>query len=163
VQRWINRAQREWIDAKTGVLVSFLTESGEQVEGLPVKGSYSALNCYYLTLIDEAFAHKQYQTVKELFWKGGAVPGLKEYNDRTCLFGMDIDAGPILLELSPSGTAFFAGPASYFTDNNVENAILKTAETAGHTVVMGNKRHYLLANVALVGEAIMLAMRTHIA
>ena len=161
VQRWINRAQREWIDAKTGVLVSFLEESGAQVEGLPVKGSYSALNCYYLTLIDEAFARSQYEKTKTLFWKGGAVPGLKEYHDRTCLFGMDIDAGPILLELSPSGTAFFAGPASYFADENVEDAILKTAETAGHTIVMGNKRHYLLANVALVGEAIMLAMRTH--
>lgn len=161
VQRWISRAQREWIDAKTGVLVSFLEESGGQVEGLPVKGSYSALNCYYLTLIDEAFARSQYEKTKTLFWKGGAVPGLKEYHDRTCLFGMDIDAGPILLELSPSGTAFFAGPASYFADENVEDAILKTAETAGHTIVMGNKRHYLLANVALVGEAIMLAMRTH--
>ena len=161
VVRWVSRAQREWIDAKTGVLVSFLTESGEQVEGLPVKGSYSALNCYYLTLIDEEFAHKQYQMVKELFWKGGLVPGLKEYHDRTCLFGMDIDAGPILLELSPSGTAFFAGSASYFTDNNVKNAILRTAEAAGHTVVMGHQRHYLLANVALVGESIMLAMRTH--
>ena len=75
--------------------------------------------------------------------------------------GFDIDAGPILLELSPSGTAFFAGPASYFDDTKVENAILRTAEAAGHTVVMGHQRHYLLANVALVGESIMLAMRTH--
>lgn len=161
VQRWINRAQREWIDAKTGVLVSFLEESGAQVEGLPVKGSYSALNCYYLTLIDKDFARKQYEKVKTLFWKGGAVPGLKEYHDRTCLFGMDIDAGPILLELSPSGTAFFTGSASYFADYEVENNILRTAETAGHTIVMRHKRHYLLANLALVGEAIMLAMRTH--
>lgn len=161
VEHWLSRAQREWIDANTRVLVSFLTESGEQVEGLPVKGSYSALNCYYLTLIDETFASKQYEKTKELFWKDGIVPGLKEYHDRTCLIGMDIDAGPILLELSPSGTAFFAGPASYFADNNVKNAILRTAETAGHTVVMRNKRHYLLANVALVGEAIMLTMRTH--
>lgn len=161
VQRWINRAKWEWIDAKTGVLVSFLEESGGQVEGLPVKGSYSALNCYYLTLVDKDFARKQYEKVKTLFWKGGAVPGLKEYHDRTCLIGMDIDAGPILLELSPSGTAFFAGPASCFADENVEDAILKTAETAGHTIVMGHKRHYLLANLALVGESIMLAMRTH--
>ena len=131
------------------------------MEGLPVKGSYSALNCYYLTLVDKDFARKQYEKVKTLFWKGGAVPGLKEYHDRTCLFGMDIDAGPILLELSPSGTAFFAGPASYFDDSEVENSILQTAETAGHTIVMGHKRHYLLANLALVGESIMFAMRTH--
>lgn len=161
VVRWINRAQREWIDEKTGVLVSFLEESGAQVEGLPIKGSYSALNCYYLTLIDKDFARRQYEKVKTLFWKGGAVPGLKEYHDRTCLFGMDIDAGPILLELSPSGTAFFAGPASYFEDSEVENCILRTAETAGHTIQFEQQRHYLLANLALVGEAIMLAMRTH--
>lgn len=161
VTRWVSRAQREWVDGETEVLVSFLEEGGEQVEGLPVKGSYSALNCYYLTLIDKDFARSQYEKTKTLFWKGGAVPGFKEYHDRTCLFGMDIDAGPILLELSPSGTAFFAGPASYFDDSEVENSILQTAETAGHTIVMGHKRHYLLANLALVGESIMLAMRTH--
>ena len=161
VERWLSRAQREWIDAKTGVLVSFLTESGEQVEGLPVKGSYSALNCYYLTFIDEEFAREQYMKTKALFWKEGLVPGFKEYHDRTCLIGMDIDAGPILLELSPSGTAFFAGPASHFADTSVKNDILKTAEIAGHTIQFGHKRHYLLANIALVGEAIMLAMRTH--
>ena len=48
-----------------------------------------------------------------------------------------------------------------FNDNEVRKGILKTAEIAGHTIKMGDKRHYLLANVALVGEAIMLAMRTN--
>ena len=43
----------------------------------------------------------------------------------------------------------------------IRKGILKTAEIAGHTIKMGDKRHYLLANVALVGEAIMLAMRTN--
>ena len=162
VQQWMRRARNEWIDQETGLLVSFLQNDGSQVDGLPIKGSYSALNCYYLTLIDKDFALKQYNQLKSLFWKDGIVPGLKEYWDRTCLFGLDIDAGPIFLELSPSGTAFFAGPATYFSDDEVRHDILATAETAGHTIMMGNKRHYLLANVALVGEAIMLAMRTHL-
>lgn len=161
VARWVKRAKSDWLHHDTGLLVSFLREDGTQYDDSPVKGSYTALNCYYLTLIDEAFAREQYERTKSLFWKGGLIPGLKEYHDRWCPIGMDIDAGPILLGLSPSGTAFFAGPASYFDDTKVENAILRTAETAGHTIVMGNKRHYLLANVALVGEAIMLAMRTH--
>lgn len=65
------------------------------------------------------------------------------------------------MELSPSGTAFFAGPATYFGDDEVRHGILTTAEAAGHTIEMGDKRHYLLANIALVGEAIMLAMSTH--
>ena len=74
---------------------------------------------------------------------------------------MDIDAGPILLQLSPSGTAFFAGSATFFKDESTRKKILRTAETAGHTIKIGKKRHYLLANIALVGESIMLAMRTN--
>lgn len=161
VKKWVNRAQKEWLDNKTGLLVSFLQENGTQYEDIPVKGSYSALNCYYLTFIDETFARQQYETLKSLFWKDGAISGLKEYYDRTCYVGLDIDAGPILFELSPSGTAFFTGAATYFNDIKTRNDILTTAEIAGHTVRLNNKRHYLLANVALVGEAIMLAMRTN--
>ena len=74
--------------------------------------------------------------------------------------GFDIDAGPILLNLSPTGTAFGIGPATFFKDRDVRNSFLRTAELAGFTVVRDNRRHYLLANVALVGEAITLAMRT---
>ena len=56
----------------------------------------------------------------------------------------------------------FAGSSTYFNDTKVRTGILKTAEIAGHTIKMGDERHYLLANVALVGEAIMLAMPTNI-
>ena len=162
VRRWISKAQKEWLDSKTGLFASFADEDGKLYEGAPVKGSYSALNCYYLTLIDETFAKQQHEKLKSLFWKDGFVTGLKEYWDRACPIGLDMDAGPIIFELSPSGTAFFAGSSTYFNDTEVRNGILKTAEIAGHTIKMGNKRHYLLADVALVGEAIMLAMRTNI-
>jgi hypothetical protein len=162
VRRWISKAQKEWLDSKTGLLASFVDEDGKLYEGAPIKGSYSALNCYYLTLIDETFAKQQHEKLKSLFWKDGFVTRLKEYWDRACPIGLDMDAGPIIFELSPSGTAFFAGSSTYFNDTEVRNGILKTAEIAGHTIKMGNKRHYLLADVALVGEAIMLAMRTNI-
>ena len=161
VQKWVEKAQTNWIDKETGLLVSFLDEYGCQFKGAPVKGSYSALNSYYLSLIDESFAKSQYEQLKSLFWKDGIIPGLKEYWDRTCYIGLDIDAGPILLELSPSGTAFFAGSATFFDDTSTRNKVLRTAETAGQTIKLGKKRHYLLANIALVGESIMLAMRTN--
>ena len=161
VQKWVEKAQTNWIDKETGLLVSFLDDYGCQFKGAPVKGSYSALNCYYLSLIDESFAKSQYEQLKSLFWKDGIIPGLKEYWERTCYIGLDIDAGPILLELSPSGTAFFAGSATFFDDTSTRNKILRTAETAGQTIKLGKKRHYLLANIALVGESIMLAMRTN--
>ena len=83
------------------------------------------------------------------------------HHDHSCGLGMDIDAGPIIMNLSPSGTAFAIGSTTYFDDKDFRNKLLKTAEIAGHTVKWYDSRHYLLANVALVGEAITLAMRTN--
>lgn len=161
VQEWIDRAKHSWIDEETGLLVSTLDGDGHQIEGVPVKGSYSALNCYFLSLINESFARSQYDILKTQFWKSGLISGLKEYRDRSNFWGLDIDAGPILFGLSPSGTAFFAGSATIFGDTQTRGMILRTAETAGSTIKLGKERHYLLANIALVGESIMLAMRTN--
>ena len=128
----------------------------------PVRGSYSALICYYLTFIDEDFAKLQYELLKKHFYKNNLFTGISEYNDRSCMFGMDIDAGPILFSLSPSGTAFAIGPATYFNDSHFRLHLLKTAEIFGFTIRGRNTNHYLLANLALVGEAIALAMRTSV-
>ena len=76
------------------------------------------------------------------------------------LFGLDIDAGPIIFGLSPSGTGFALGAATMCNDSKFRKQLLRTAEIAGSTISYNGKSHYLLANVALVGEAIMLAMRT---
>ena len=90
------------------------------------------------------------------------MTGIREYNDRSCLVGMDIDSGPILFNLSPSGTAFAIGPATYFNDSDFRSHLLMTAEIGGSTIRGWNTNHYLLANLALVGEAITLAMRTSV-
>lgn len=159
VNDWINRAKSEWIDNNTGLLVSFLDKNGKINSS--VKGSYAALNCYYLTKIDAEFAKEQYEKLKIHFRQAFPATGIKEYHDRSCWLGVDIDAGPIILNLSPSGTAFAIGAATYFNDMAFRKSLLKTAEIAGHTLKWDNKRHYLLANIALVGEAITLAMRTN--
>lgn len=159
VKDWICRAKSEWLDNKTDLLVSFLDGNG--MIKAPVKGSYAALNCYYLTKIDAEFAKEQYDKLKIHFSQSFPATGIREYHDRSCWLGMDIDAGPIILNLSPSGTAFAIGTATYFNDIEFRNSLLKTAEIAGHTVKWNNKRHYLLGHIALVGEAITLAMRTN--
>ena len=161
VKLWIERAKKEWIDKETGLLASFLVQNGNSAEiEPPVKGSYSALNCYYLSLVDPDFAKEQYECLKKNFKQTFPFAGLKEYHDRTCLFGMDIDAGPIIFNLSPSGTGFVIGAATSLGDTEFRNQLLKTAEIGGSTVTWFGKSHYLLANIALVGEAIILAMRT---
>ena len=161
VKLWIERAKKEWIDKETGLLASLLVQNGDNAElEPPVKGSYSALNCYYLSLVDPEFAKEQYECLKKNFRQSFPFAGLREYHDHTCLFGMDIDAGPIIFNLSPSGTGFAIGAATSLEDMEFRNQLLKTAEIGGSTVTWLGKSHYLLANVALVGEAIILAMRT---
>lgn len=159
IKSWINRAKSEWIDNDSELLMSFLDENDKL--NIPTRGSYAALNCFYLTKIDTVFAYEQYECFKSKFCQRIPISGIKEYYDHSCWLGLDIDAGPIVLNLSPSGTAFAIGCATYFGDSNLRNSLLKTAEIAGHTIEWNNRRHYLLADIALVGEAITLAMRTN--
>ena len=161
VNIWMERAKKDWIDKGTGLLASMLVEGVDSVViKQPIRGSYSALNCYYLSLIDPEFAKAQYECLKEKYKQDFLVNGIREYHDETCLLGFDIDAGPIIFNLSPSGTAFTIGCATSLDDMVFRSQLLKTAEIAGSTVTWFGKSHYLLANWALVGEAITLAMRT---
>ena len=160
VKSWLQLMQNDWIDEQSGQIASFIPDREVWIGKLPAKGSYSALSCYYLTFVDEEFAKEQYDILKKNFYQKRFITGFREYYDKKCLLGFDIDAGPILLNLSPTGTAFGIGPATYFEDWEARKGMLKTAELAGFTVSNKNQRHYLLANVALVGEAITLAMRT---
>ena len=73
---------------------------------------------------------------------------------------MDIDAGPIVCNLSPTGTAFAVGSVTFFEDWALREKLLKTGELAGTTWRSGGKSRYLLADMALVGEGIMQDMRT---
>lgn len=132
VNRWLQRAKKEWIDEHTGLLVSFLDDGGKT--DAPVKGSYSSLNCYYLTKIDREFARDQYEKFKSKFCQSFPLSGIKEHHDQSCWIGMDIDAGPIIMNLSPSGTAFAIGTATYFGEKSIRNKLLRTAEIAGHTI-----------------------------
>lgn len=159
VSRWTELMQNKLSDEKTGLIPSFIGE-GIHHNYLPVKGSYTALSCYYLTFINQEYARDQYEKLKKHFLQKHPIAGMKEYHDRKCLLGLDLDAGPILLNLSPTGTAFAIGPITFFHDENIRSRFLKTAELVGSTVTWKDKRHYMLANVALVGEAITLAMRT---
>lgn len=161
VSQWIDMMGKTCVDEATGLIPSLMDGEPEH-NWLPVKGSYTSLSCYYLTFIDVDFARDQYERLKEHFLQKRPIAGMKEFHDKRCLLGMDIDAGPIIMNLSPTGTAFAIGPVTFFHDEEIRARFLRTAELAGSTVTWKGKRHYLLADVALVGEAITLAMRTAI-
>ena len=72
-----------------------------------------------------------------------------------------MDAGPIVLGLSASGTAFAIGSATFINDWGTRSKLLHTAEIAGQTIKGNGKRHYRLGELVIVGEATILAMRTN--
>ena len=161
VNMWIERAKEEWIDKETGLLASFLDyEDGTTQILQPVKGSYSALNCYYLSLVDPEFAKEQYDCFLKGFKQCLPITGIKEYHDDSCLFGFDIDAGPLIFGLSPSGIGFALGAATSLDDKDFRKKLLRTIEIGGCTIRWFDKSHYMVSDLALVAEAILLAMRT---
>lgn len=161
VDRWETRMREEFLDPTTGLIPSYISSVSAE-DTLPVKGSYTALSCYYLTLVNPVMAREQYDRLKTYFLKRRPITGIKEYAEKSPFLAFDIDAGPIICGLSPTGTAFATGSATFFKDTTLRRSILKTAEQAGTTVTFTNKTHYALADFALVGEAIMLAMRTNL-
>ena len=160
VEQWKKLMLEQYVDTETGLIQSFIWPEMPEAP-LPIKGSYSALNCYYLTLIDPELAKDQYERLTHHYLKERPITGIKEYSDWSPFLALEIDAGLIICGLSPTGTAFATGSATFFQDTTLRRSILKTAEQAGTTLAFAHESHYILADFLLVGESIMLAMRTN--
>ena len=178
VNQWIERAKSEWIHDATKLLKSILDSNqakrifvlthDKYQDSTYIRGSYTALNCYYLTLVDPEFAKEQYINMKNNLMSNVkllniGVCGIREYLYHSPTLDFDVDAGPIVQGLSPSGSVFAIGSATYFKDWEFRAQLLRVAEIVGQTVKRKKQRHYLLGEIVLVGEAATLAMRTNIA
>ena len=160
VDTWLANMKANHMDPDTGLIKSFVPDGETWVGDQPVLGSYSALSVYYLTFVDEDFAREQYALLKKTFLKRHPFTGFREHVKGTKGPLYLMDSGPVVFGLSPTGTAFGIGGATYFRDWDLRKRFLRTGETAGFTVSSKRSRHYLLSSYVLVGEAITLAMRT---
>lgn len=161
VEKWLYKAKTEWRDKRTGLLASMLPGASHWKGRRQLRGSYTALNCYCLTIIDKEFARDQYDRMSLYFRKNRPFVGIKEYLNKNPKFHLDVDAGPIIYGLSPSGIAWALGSATFFPNQEFRSRLLKTIEIGGITVREFKKRHYLLGSIVLVGEAVALAMKTN--
>lgn len=158
VADWLSKAKTDWIDRKTGLLVSQYYPNGRRSK---MHGSFAALNCTCLTMLDEDFAFRQYSLLKKHFGRFGRYCAINEYLHNSPDTSFHVDAGPIIQGISPTGTSFALGSATYFEDRDFRSGLLNTAELAGKTIKNGEERHYRLAEIMLTGEAITLGMRTN--
>lgn len=168
IDKWLHNAKTKWIHKGTGLLAGQLPGQSRRVRTMVMRGSHTALICSYLTLVDEDFAREQYEKMKQVFVHettllGCKVKGIKEYMRKLPNLSMKAgDAGLIIKGISAGGTAFAYGAPTFFGDWEFRNQLLRTAEIASGTVKEKGKRHYRMAEMFLVGEATVLAMRTNI-
>lgn len=167
IDKWLNNAKTKWIHKGTGLLAGQLPGQG-RLRNMVIRGSHSALICSYLALVDEDFAREQYQKMckvlrKEASFMGKKICGVKEFLRKDPEFKMmPGDAGLVIKGISAGGTAFAFGAATYFGDWKFRYEMLRTAEVAGGTKKEKGMRHYKIAEMFLVGEATVLAMRTNV-
>lgn len=160
--RWMEKAQTIWINKETGLLASTLTQKLRKPRSM-VRGSYTALSCSLLaSCANETFVSNQYGLFKKHFVKKSPVFGIREYLDKSPTLSFDVDAGPILFGLSPSGSTFALGAATWLGDWEMRSRLLQTASIVGETIVneAQNTCHYRLGEMAICGEAVALGMRT---
>lgn len=150
IDRFLNVMRAERLDPKTGVLVFAPGQMG--------RGSGAAWMAYFLTFIDEPFAREQFTALFREF--GAPLPfgafAIREW-PRGVERGGDVDSGPLVFGLSPSGTGFALAGAAFTNDDARLRAMLTTAELVGTSVGTAHLR-YLFS--PLVGDAITLATRT---
>lgn len=159
IDRWLSLSDTVWKNPKTGLLVSTLYTNRKG----PVKGCYTGLNNFWLSLLDRpSFASDQYNRMKKHLAQIGKLSGIREYLYKSPKLAFDPNSGPVVEGMSPSGTAFAIGSATFHGDWQFRNEMLATAQKAGGDVHKKGMRHYKLGEFALVGEATVLAMRTNI-
>ena len=157
-QPWVARARKSFLDPSTGLLVFRLDRSGEVIE--QSRGSGAAWSVFYLSYADLDFAKEQYTSMHAVLASSALGPwvhGLREFPPGVDTVG-DVDSGPVVMGLSPSGTGFAMAGATLSGDTLFLRDILRTAELVGTTIDTRAGRRYALA--PLVGDAILLAMRT---
>lgn len=155
--RWIDHASQNLLDPVSGLLVFSVDTKGRRAQ--LSRGSGAAWSIYYLFRVDDRFALEQYSRMKHHLKKRlfGFITGIKEMVSDENWIG-DVDSGPVIFGLSPAATGFAVGGARFAGDADLLGGLLWTAELAGFSFQWNGQRRYLLA--PLVGDAIMLAMRT---
>lgn len=157
VERWVKSTREKVCEKRSGLIPFYVDAEGNGL-GVP-RGSGVGWNSFYLPFIDKTLADEQYALSRQHLLQ--KLPfGFYAFREYLPFDegGADIDSGPVVFGLSTSGTGFGLAGVHAHADREIEAGILRTAEFVGMTVGSQERRRYLLA--PLVGDAIMLAMRT---
>jgi hypothetical protein len=155
IARWVRHARTQLVDGETGVL-RFWADAEGKGRGHS-RGSGAGWNSFFLPFFSRELAAEQYRQTRAAFLKRlpFGLAAMREYPPGVSGRG-DVDSGPVVFGLSPSGTGFIIAGARHARDEESLRGLLWTAELAGSTIAWRGARRYLFA--PLVGDAILLAM-----
>lgn len=156
--KWVEELKSRYIDPNTGLLASSVHRN---LTTGRTSGAYAGLNALGAAYVDTEFGRRQLARLKEhMVTAYGSRAAVREYLRKAPKYTFDIDAGPVVYGISPSGTSFAIGAATYLGDWELRDRLLATASLAGGNARTRRTQHYRLADIMLTGEAITLAMRT---
>jgi hypothetical protein len=155
---WVAYTRAHLLDPETGIIV-FCVDHDHGPLGA-ARASAAGYNSFYLPFVDMELAREQYRALLDhyLVELPFGARAFREYPARFDGATGDVDSGPLVFGLSPSGTGFAIAGARHAGDAELLGGLFLTAEGAGFTIPMWHGRAYLAA--PLVGDAIVLAMRT---
>lgn len=154
--QWCREVDQHYRDEAGKILIFRIQPDGRPVpEG---RGSGAGWNTFFLFYADPEFAAAEFARLKAGYYKELplGLGAIREWPKGQNKAG-DVDSGPVILGLSPSATGFAVSGARVSHDQAMFRRLMRTAEVVGCTIG-GQRTHYLCA--PLVGESIMLAMRT---
>jgi hypothetical protein len=146
-----------WRDPRTGLLLQAIDHrSGQPTDHGRASGT--ALAAYFLAMAEPNLARPLFESLRTHLT--GSILGFgyaNEYAAGEHGFG-DIDSGPLIFGMSPSGTGFAIATARAFGDRALYVSLARTAYLMGAPVASGDDRFFITGGP--LGNAIMLAMFT---
>jgi len=146
-----------WRDPRTGLLLQALDHRSGRPTDLG-RASGTALAAYFLGMAEPELARPLFESLRTHL--AGSILGfgyVDEYAAGERGSG-DIDSGPLIFGMSPSGTGFTIATSRAFGDRALYVSLARTAYLMGAPVARGDDRFFITGGP--LGNAIMLAMLT---
>lgn len=150
--------RKRWTDPVTGLLFQSIASNS----GMPIGGpraSGTTLAAFLLAYGDPVIAGELSRAVnRELAGSWLGFGYVREYPAGTQASHGDVDSGPVILGISPSGTGFSLAGSRLTGDHDHFIGVYRTAHLLGTPVYHNDRRFFVTGGP--IGNAIMLAMLT---
>ncbi len=153
----LQQMRKGWRDPHTGLLLQAI-DGRTGLSSDRGRASGTALASYFLSMGESEISGALFAAVRTHL--AGSIMGFGYVDEYAAgeSGGGDIDSGPLIFGMSPSGTGFSIACSRAFGDRTLYMNLARTAYLAGAPVSRGAERYFITGGP--LGNAIMLAMFT---